>query len=85
MAKLTNRQIRDLRAIVNQLEWAQGFLHGDHITVARVERHATTNLHFTRTRDDRVLYEIDKEIGSPLCGYEDALKGLLGFIKSNTA
>jgi hypothetical protein len=83
MAKLTMKQTNQLVAIVRELTWAQTYLQSPSVAVARVEKRATTTLHFTHPYDDRILYEINKEIGSPLCGYASALSDLKRFIETH--
>jgi len=80
MSKLTKTQIKEIQIIIDKMERANKILYSDKITVCKTENKATTNLHYTRNADDKIIYEINKEVGSEICFYNDCLSKLKYFI-----
>lgn len=89
MAKLTKAQRHQAEQALSALMRAHHFLQDDRTAVCRRDKVATTTLHFTRgeipealqTLESRrlgqyALYEIDKGIGSDLCGMQTAIRHL---------
>lgn len=84
MAKLTKTQQRQLKQILDGLNWGRDYLMRPDTIVAKQHHHATTTLHYVRPSDGNVIYPIDKEIGSPLAGIHTASDNLAQFIAANT-
>jgi hypothetical protein len=76
MAKLTRAQRRELELIRLDLKRAQDYISRPDVAVCRVGGVATTTLHMTRQMDGKIFYEVNKEIGSNLCGMGSALQKL---------
>jgi len=68
MSHLTGKQKRQIQRAIDHLDRAIEFIRSPRVAVAIREKMATTTLHYTRALDGAILYEIDKEIGSDLCG-----------------
>lgn len=81
MPKLTKKDRRKLEAVLEDIERAFTYIHGEEVAVCRVSRQATTTLHYTRQLDDRALYEVERRIGSDLCRLEVARNALCDFLK----
>ena len=81
MSQLTKRQIGKLENILYHLKRAKRYLDATNVRVCRVDRMATTTLHYTcAARPDESLYSVDKYIGSDLCGLQDAEEQLLAIL-----
>jgi len=80
--RLTNKAREELRRTLQQLERAHDFIMQDNMAVARRGGPATTSLHYIRD-DGEVLYEINKEVGSNLCGLSMGIDKLAAFIVSH--
>ena len=76
MAKLPKKDQARLMRVIDQLERAHAYIMSDRTAVCHVESHATTTLHFTRKMDDRILYEVVKDIGSDYAMMETAISRL---------
>lgn len=76
MAKLTNKQYEQLAQIKYHLNRASRYLLNDSTAVAHRSDRSTTTLDYVRALDGKVLYEVQKEYGSDLCGIWDAIKKL---------
>lgn len=75
MAKLTLAQRSAVDNAIYHLDRAQKFLSRPDIAVAVYREQTTTTLDYTRA-DGKVLCTIAKDIGSDLCGLEDARRNL---------
>ena len=73
MARLTKQQRTTLALAERHLTRALDFIMSERIAVARVERQATTTLHYVRP-DGTALYSIAKDIGSDLTGLPEGLR-----------
>jgi hypothetical protein len=82
MAKLTQRQIRQLNGILHAAQAAQDYLMKDRVLIAIRDTMATTSLHFQLPRGG-VGYEVEKFIGSPLAQLPSATTMLRDFIVEN--
>jgi hypothetical protein len=74
MAKLTKRQRGELERIRYDLKRALDYINAPNTAVCRIGGPATTTLHMTRQLDGRVFMEVNKEIGSHLCGLGEGLR-----------
>jgi hypothetical protein len=82
--KLTKKAQARLRQITADLQRVQNFILKDETAVCRVSAYATTTLDFTNPhKPDRVLSEIDKEIGSLLSLLPSQIQQLSQFIEAN--
>ena len=81
--KLTKKAKRELDAVLTKLLRANSKLYSDQVAVCLVQKQSTTTLDFTREKDNRVLYEINKEYGSEICFYNDVANKLCRFIDSH--
>lgn len=80
MAKLTRRQRSGLEAVAADLARAIGYVRDQRMALCTVRGAATTTLDFTRQADDKVIYEVDKEIGSNMTGLSMASARLSAFL-----
>ena len=72
MARLTRRQRMAIDRAVLDVQAVKDYIMGDRVAVCRVDTQATTTLHFQRP-DGRILYEVERAYGSPLCRLDSAL------------
>jgi hypothetical protein len=79
MQKMTRKTRDALETALHHAIRADGFIDRPDIAVALKDRVATTTLHYTRA-DGATLYEIDKDIGSDLCGLKDCVALLRNII-----
>lgn len=79
MAKLTQKQIGYLEMILRLLHDVEKFIAADNVAVCRKGGPASTSLHYTRA-DGQVVYEINKQVGSPLVQLFEARQQLHNFI-----
>lgn len=84
MAKLTKKQMNALTIVLNHLERAHSFILKDDTAVAKLCKHATTDLHYSRASDNTTLYVINKEYGSNLTGLLTGIGTLRQFCEANT-
>lgn len=75
MLSLTRVQRIHVESALRNVSRALTYLQRADIAVCRKGGPATTTLHYTRA-DGSTLYEVDKSIGSDLCGIESALEDL---------
>jgi len=75
VGSFTHKQIREIERCLYRLELARAFLKRTDVAVAIKGKLATTTLHYTRG-DGNTLYEIDKEIGSDLTGFDWGIEHL---------
>lgn len=73
---MLKRDRRELELILLDLQRAFDFIRSDRIAICRTGLNPTTTLHMTRPMDGKVFYEINKEIGSQLCGLEEGMRKL---------
>ena len=78
--KISKKDFNKLCNILNNLHKGVEFILRKDISVARISDQATTSLHFTRAVDSKILYEIEKEIGSDLCYLYNSEKLLRDFV-----
>jgi hypothetical protein len=78
--KLTVKQRHELHGVLYHFNRALKYIRQESIAVAICGNKATTTLHYSRG-DGRTLYEVDKVIGSDLCGLEMGIHYLEGFIE----
>jgi len=83
MAKLTRAQALELRAAINHLRRAQGYLFSEQVAIARRDTMATTTLHYQRPSDGACLFEVNKHYGSDLTGLGEGLRLLSRFIEEH--
>lgn len=84
MAKLTQKQVRDIERAIQNAEAAWNYVMRADIAVARKGGTATTTLHYTRP-DGSVLYEVQREYGSQLCRLGTAITDLRNFLDVHSA
>ena len=72
-----------LESAIEDIRRGHAFIMSESVAVAKVDRHATTTLHYTRTIDGRVLYEVNKDVGSLLCVLTSGIKRLEGLLNEN--
>jgi hypothetical protein len=82
MARFTGKQRREIERAIGHLQRAAKFLAQPRVAVATRDDRATTTAHYTRA-DGGVLYEINKEIGSDLCGLDMGLRALRDLIEQD--
>jgi len=75
MAKFTRVQKLQLEHVLRNATRALHYVMQPDVAIARKGGVATTTLHYFRA-DGSVLYEVDKEIGSDLCGLQSAVDDL---------
>ena len=75
MAKLTRKQTAAVEYALRNLERAKAYIMSKDVAVARRGNFASTTLHYSRA-DGSTLYEIDREIGSDLCGLDNGINTL---------
>lgn len=78
MANLTRKQRASLESVLYHIKRAEKYLYSPDTAIAR-RSHGTTTLDYVRA-DGKALYEVDKEIGSDLCGIRDAIQYLERFL-----
>lgn len=67
MAKLTQKQIKQIEIALSYIRRTREYISRPDIAVCRRDRFASTTLHYTNQfGDGSCLYEIDKHIGSDL-------------------
>lgn len=76
MSKMLKRTRRDLELVLLDLKRAKDFIAKADIAVCRVGGVATTTLHMQRQLDGKVFYEVNKSIGSNLCGLDEGIRKL---------
>ena len=88
MAKLTRQQRNDIEYCLRHVQRAADYINSARISICRRDDVPTTTLHFTRQplppalvsarfpAGNYTLYEVAKDIGSDLCGIQDALRRL---------
>jgi hypothetical protein len=79
MAKLTQKQVRELERAAGHLAAALDFIAKPDVVLARRRAQATTTLDYVRA-DGAVLTEMDKEIGSDFAMASTALSEILNFL-----
>ena len=84
MAKLTRKQVSRIGYALRNAERAHAYIMRADRAVAIKGGIATTTLHYTRA-DGAVLYEVDKQIGSDLCGLESCIAELKSFLNDQIA
>ena len=85
MATITRKQRETLERALYHLERGQKYIAKPNIAVCVRDRMATTTLHYSRQADGTSLYEVEKAIGSDLCGLDDAARILRAFLNPDTA
>lgn len=75
MRKLTRVQKIHAESALSNAVRALKYLQQSDVAVCRKGGFASTTLHYTRA-DGSTLYEVDKGIGSDLCGLESAITDL---------
>jgi len=83
MANLTRKQRESLETILYHAKRAERYVRQPNISIARKGGMASTTLHCVN-QQGTVLYEVDKEIGSDLCGLYDAVRSLDRFLNPPT-
>ena len=84
MAKLTKKDRAALESVLQNAERAERYIMREDIAVCRVGKQpATTTREFTRSCDDRKLYEVERAYGSDLCGMQTAIGKLRDFLRSH--
>jgi hypothetical protein len=83
MATLTRKQRESLETVLYHAKRAERYLKQPSIAIAKKGGMATTTLHCVN-QQGTVLYELDKEIGSDLCGLYDAVRSLDRFLNPPT-
>lgn len=79
MAKLTKAQKSELRDALYHAKRACDYVYQENVVVSRRDTVATTTLHLTR-KDGLILYPVQKEYGSDLCGLRDCIQRLEQFL-----
>lgn len=82
MPKLTAAQVRSIETVLYHLDRASNFIHTDRTVLAIKKSRATTTLDFLLP-DGTAATEIDKHIGSDLCGLQDGIEYLKNFLTMN--
>lgn len=82
MAKLTNRDRRELRRVLGEMEWAFDFLMQDDVVVCRESRMTSANV-YHNAMGDPPIHRITKELGSPLVGFDTAIRALAHFLSTH--
>jgi hypothetical protein len=83
MSRLTGKQRRQVQRAIDALDRALRYIRSPRMAVAIRGTPATTTLHYIRPSDGATLYEIEKEIGSDLCGAQscrDELAQMLNLV-----
>lgn len=83
MAKLTRKQISALSQALHHARRAQIYIAGKDVAVAHRGNRSTTKLDYVRA-DGAVLYEVNKDTGSDLCGLWDCVRMLETFLQAET-
>ena len=78
MTKLTKFQRNSLNQVLYHAQRAEKYIMSDRTVVAHRSA-GTTTLDYTRS-DGKALYEVEKVIGSDLCGLQDAIRHLSAFL-----
>lgn len=78
---MTKKQMRELYTILSNLESGRKYLMSDEVAFALRRRRATTTLDYVRESDGAVLFELNREIGSPLAQLHTGIGQLRNFIK----
>lgn len=81
--KLTKAVRAELAAVLRDAERARAYIFAENTVVCRRDTIATTTLHYSRAKDDAVLYEVEKEYGSGLCGLDSAINRLGHFLATH--
>lgn len=70
--KLRKADRQALESALYHLQRARKYLARPDIAVGMTGRPATTSLHYIRPSDGATFYSLAKDIGSDLCGFDDA-------------
>lgn len=73
---MLKRDRRELELIMLDLRRAADYLAKQDVAVCRVGGQVTTTLHMTRKMDGKIFYEVNKEVGSNLCGLQEGMRKL---------
>lgn len=84
MARMTKAQRGQLEAALYHAKRALAYIDRDNIAVCLKGDKATTTLHYTR-EDGSSLYPLCKDIGSDLCGLQDAVRILQNILTNEYA
>lgn len=78
---MLKRELRYLENVLYHARRAEQFVNEPSLAIARRGKMATTTLHYVRP-DGTTLYEIEKGIGSDLCGLSEAIRLLKAMLES---
>lgn len=81
--KIQAKVRRELQLIELDLKRAMDYLAREDTALCKVGGVATTTLHMTRKLDGKIFYEVNKEIGSQLCGLAEGMRKLKRLIETD--